>query len=72
VDQSTAVDHEARKAIIWEMQKIALEDVPYIIPYYQNNVMAYRSDKFTGYVYVEGGLLSLDDPLSLSNVEPVR
>ncbi|HET7090016.1 MAG TPA: ABC transporter substrate-binding protein [Anaerolineae bacterium] len=72
LDQSTAVDHEARKKIIWEMQKIALEDVPYIIPYYQNNVMAYRNDKFTGYVYVEGGLLSLDDPLSLSNVEPVR
>ena len=72
LDQSRAVDHDERKAIIWEMQKIAIEDVPYIIPYYQDGVEAYRSDKFTGFVYVEGGLLLLDDPLSLSNVEPVR
>jgi ABC-type transport system substrate-binding protein len=43
------------------MQRIALEDVPYIIPYYSASYVAWRTDTFTGW--------SFDDP-SLGQTDP--
>lgn len=71
-DQLVAVDHEQRRTLIWRMQEIMHEDLPYIIPFYTQAVQAYRNDRFKGWVVVEGGYTHLPDPLSLRTVEPVQ
>jgi len=59
--QAVETDPEARIEMIHEMQQIALEDVPYIIPYYSASYVAWRTDTFTGW--------SFDDP-SLGQTDP--
>ncbi len=71
-EQLTTIDKAKRQAIIHEMQAILVRDVPYIIPYYAQNVAAYRSDRFQGWVIEPEGLLSLSDRLSIVNVTPVN
>lgn len=63
--QGVEPDHQARVDIFHEMQQILVDDVPYIIPYYQKNVQAYRTDTFTGWDESLGPL-GLEDPASLS------
>ena len=48
------------------------EDVVYIIPFYDQTVQAYRTDRFTGWPVAEGGKLALEDITSLILIEPVR
>ncbi len=59
--QAVETDAEARIALVHEMQRIALEDVPYIIQYYEATVVAWRTDTFSGW--------SFDDP-SFGQVDP--
>ncbi|HYM52461.1 MAG TPA: ABC transporter substrate-binding protein [Candidatus Dormibacteraeota bacterium] len=69
--QGIETDAQARIDIIHEMQRIALEDVPYIIPYYEQSIEAYRTDRFTG--FPEGELtLGLTDPTALTVIRPVE
>lgn len=70
--QATELDFETRKAIIWEMQQIVFDDVVYIIPFYDQTVQAYRSDKFTGWPSGDGGKLALEDITSFIVIEPVK
>ena len=49
--QAVETDPEARIEMIHEMQRIALEDVPYIIPYYSASYVAWRTDTFTGWSF---------------------
>lgn len=70
-EQATEIDEEKRRELVWEMQEIVHRDVVYIIPYYQQNVEAYRSDRFTGWLTSEKRL-ALEDRTSLTEVEPVR
>jgi ABC-type transport system substrate-binding protein len=65
------LDEDARRAIVRRMQEIAHADIPYIIPYYLQNVQAYRTDAFQGWVTDEARL-ELADISSLSQVEPVE
>lgn len=69
--QQTELDQSKRKDIIWEMQRIALEDLPYIIPFYSSNYQAYRTDRFTGWV-TDQPKEELSDPSSLLVIEPVQ
>ncbi|MGW8319487.1 MAG: hypothetical protein ACWGPS_09595, partial [Candidatus Promineifilaceae bacterium] len=69
--QARALDPERRREIIWEMQRIVFEDLPYIIPYYAQAVQAYRTDKFTGWI-TDQPKLALEDVSSLVVIEPVR
>jgi peptide/nickel transport system substrate-binding protein len=69
-EQAVTTDLEARSAIIAEMQRITLEDVPYIIPYYQQATEAYRTDRFTGWED-SASKLALEDPTSLNVIRPV-
>lgn len=69
--QATELDFEARREIIWEMQRIVHEDVVYIIPFYDQTVQAYRTDRFTGWP-TDAGKLALEDITSLVVIEPVR
>ena len=73
--QTVELDHAARVAQVHEMQRLMLEDLPYIIPYYQQEVEAYRLDRFTGWptpAEGSGDILYLQDPLSLTIVQPVQ
>lgn len=69
--QGVEVDHDARVAIIKQMQQILVDDVVYIVPYYDQQKQAYRNDRFTGWW---GGQASwgLEDPSSLTVVRPVQ
>jgi peptide/nickel transport system substrate-binding protein len=69
--QAVELDVEARKEIIWKMQEIAFNDVVYIIPYYEQTIQAYRTDKFTGWL-TDFAKIELGDVTSLTVIEPVK
>lgn len=71
-DQQIAeLNRDKRKEIVWQLQKIAHDDVVYIIPYYDQNVQAFRSDRFTGWV-TDQPRMELENPSSLTAVRPVQ
>jgi peptide/nickel transport system substrate-binding protein len=69
LDQQAATDKAQRRQIIFKMQKIAFDDRPYIVLYYQDLLRAYRSDRFTGFIASPIGIESYQ---SLLQVEPVN
>jgi peptide/nickel transport system substrate-binding protein len=69
--QSVELDPEKRREIVWQMQQIAFDDVVYIIPYYEQAVQAFRTDRFTGWI-TDGTKVELSDVSSLVMVEPVK
>lgn len=71
VEQATELDLDKRIELVWEMQRIVHEDLPYIIPYYSANVQAYRSDRFTGWI-TDAATVELSDLSSLLFVRPVE
>jgi peptide/nickel transport system substrate-binding protein len=56
-EQAVTVDHEARRATIWEMQEKLFNERPYIVLTYAKTVQAYRSDRFTGFGLEAGDIL---------------
>ena len=48
-EQKEQLDLDERAATIKEMQRIAYEDNPYVIFYYDNQFEAWRTDKFEGW-----------------------
>ncbi len=48
-EQKTQLDLDERAATIKEMQRVAYEDNPYVIFYYDNQFEAWRTDKFEGW-----------------------
>jgi peptide/nickel transport system substrate-binding protein len=48
-EQKLEVQIPARAEIVKEMQEIAYEENPYLILYYDNQLEAYRTDRFTGW-----------------------
>ena len=71
IEQATELDKDTRIEMIWEMQRIVHEDVVYIIPFYEQTVQAYRTDRFTGW-QTEAGKIALEDGSSLLVIEPIR
>jgi len=69
--QAVELDLEARKEIVWKMQEIAFNDVVYIIPYYEQNIQAYRTDRFSGWL-TGFAKIELSDVTSLVVIEPVK
>jgi peptide/nickel transport system substrate-binding protein len=55
--QAVTVDHEERRQLIWDMQKKLFDERPYIVLDYEQNVQAYRSDRFTGFGLEAGDIL---------------
>ena len=56
-DASTSMmDPEKRRALIWDMQKIVMQDVPYVPLYNPSLIEAVRKDKFTGWVQMLEGI----------------
>lgn len=64
-------DLNARIDMVWEMQRIVHEDLPYIVPYYEQAVQAYRTDRFTGWI-TNAGKIELSDLSSLLVITPVE
>ena len=69
--QAIELDHDARVDQIHQMQQMLIEDVPYIIPYYSQEIEAWRTDTFTGWL-ADDPTLSLEDPSSLSALRPAE
>ena len=69
--QASELDLTKRKEIVWQMQQIVFDDVVYIIPYYVQNVQAYRTDRFTGWK-LDQPKVELSDITSLQYVEVVK
>jgi peptide/nickel transport system substrate-binding protein len=68
--QAAELDPAKRQAIIWRMQEILHRDVAYIVPYYDQAVQAYRTDRFQGWV-IDQPKVALQHPSSLTVIEPV-
>jgi peptide/nickel transport system substrate-binding protein len=69
--QGIETDPDERVAIVHQMQQILIDDVPYIIPYYDKNVQAFRTDTFTGWNAALGSL-GLEDPRQLAILRPAE
>lgn len=48
-EQAAQVDPEARADTVREMQALLYEEVPYVLTVYYDNLVAYRSDRWTGW-----------------------
>jgi len=71
LEQATELDFNKRVELVHQMQQIVFDDVVYIIPYYDPNIQAYRTDRFTGWITGQPKL-ELSDPSSLVVIEPVK
>jgi peptide/nickel transport system substrate-binding protein len=71
VQQQLERDLQTRIDMVWQMQQIVHEDLPYIIPYYALEVQAYRSDRFQGWI-VDAGKIELENLRSLLTITPVQ
>ena len=72
--QSEETDQAARADIVKQMQQILYDAVPYVVTYYYDNLEAYRSDRFTGFVGQpegSGSLLFQYGVYTYANVAPV-
>ena len=69
--QAVELDQAKRVEIVWQMQEITHNDVVYIIPFYSQNVQAFRKDRFTGWI-VDQPKVELSDITSLGIVAPVK
>jgi peptide/nickel transport system substrate-binding protein len=72
--QSKQIDAAERAATVQEMQKILYEQAPYIVTFYYDNLEAYRSDRFTGFLpqpEPDGSLLFQYGTHSYRNIRPV-
>jgi peptide/nickel transport system substrate-binding protein len=68
---SIETDQETRIQMIHELQQIVLDEMLYLIPYYAQNVEAFRTDTFTGW-YQGSATFGLDSAISLVSVHPVE
>ncbi|MFZ4657065.1 MAG: ABC transporter substrate-binding protein [Caldilineaceae bacterium] len=69
--QAVELDRDKRREIVFQMQEIVFNDVVYIIPYYQQTVQAYRTDRFTGWI-TDAPTLMLENVAVLKQVEAVK
>lgn len=69
--QGVETDHATRVDQVHQMQQMLLDDVVYLVPYYQKHLEAYRTDSFAGW-YEGPQSFGLDDPTSLLFVHPVQ
>jgi peptide/nickel transport system substrate-binding protein len=71
LEQAVELDTERRIELVHQMQQIVHDDVVYIIPYYAQEVQAYRTDRFAGWL-TDAGKVALEDPSSLLVIEPMN
>ncbi len=72
--QLYATSTAQRVDIIHRMQQILYEQQPYIMMYYDRNLEAWRTDRFTGFTpqpSPDGDMLAFYGPFSIINIRPV-
>lgn len=69
--QATELDRAKRVEIVHQMQQLIMDDMIYIIPYYEEQVQVYRKDRFSGWI-TDQGKIALEDPSSLNVIESVQ
>jgi peptide/nickel transport system substrate-binding protein len=67
--QVRELDVEQRVRQVWRMQEIALRDVVYIVPFYPDNLQAFRRDRFRGW-RDDAPMLAFEDRSTLSHLVP--
>lgn len=67
-DSERSMNPERRRELIWKMQKMILEDVPYIPLYNPTRIEAVRKGKFAGWVEMQDGIGNI---WSFCQVRPV-
>ena len=55
-ESARTMDRNKRRALVWDMQKILLKDIPYVPLYNPTLVEAVRKGRFTGWVEMLGGI----------------
>ncbi len=70
--QSTELNQGQRRKEVRQLQEIAFSDRPCLVLVYDLAVQAFLKDRFSNWLFVPNGLLSLADPRSLLQVEPVQ
>jgi peptide/nickel transport system substrate-binding protein len=70
-EQGTETDRDQRIQIVHEMQQMLLDDVPYIVPFYEATVEAWRTDTFTGWLD-DNPTFGLTDPANLTVIRPAE
>jgi peptide/nickel transport system substrate-binding protein len=71
--QKTILDPEERRAYVAKMQEYIYEQVPEVVTVYENDLQAYRSDRWTGFTPVpepDGYLLFGWGPYSYISMKP--
>lgn len=69
--QSVELDPAKRQEIVFQMQQMVFDNVVYIIPYYPDNVQAYRTDHFSGWP-TDTPTIELGDVSVLTSLVPVQ
>lgn len=73
--QLTLMEETERQAAVFELQKLAYDEAPYIILLYDNNLQAIRSDRWTGFKQIPAGTgpyflnISYDNYINIKPVE---
>lgn len=67
--QAQTMDFGQRQALVFKLQEILMRDIPYIPLYVPLNLEAVRSDRFEGWVEMQGGIGNL---WSFLKVKPKR
>jgi peptide/nickel transport system substrate-binding protein len=49
-EQSKTIDPNRRAELIKQMQAMVYQDAPYVVTFYYDDLQAYRSDRFSGFV----------------------
>lgn len=68
--QAATLDYEARKALVDQMQSMFYDDASYIVMWYQDKLQAYRTDTWTGWTEIPGGLIYNMTRQNYLNVTP--
>jgi ABC-type transport system substrate-binding protein len=64
-----AMNREKRKTLIWEMQEILMNDLPWLPLYTPKLAEGVRGDRFTGWVNMVGGI---GNRWSFCSIKPVK
>jgi peptide/nickel transport system substrate-binding protein len=74
IEQQREMDENERQELVFEMQKILYDEVPYSILVYSNNIQAIRSDRFTGFKQIpaEGMYFFNMTAFNYMNIKPVE
>ncbi len=75
-EQASALDPEARKNYIWQMQQIMYEQTPWVVLTYPQYLQAYNTQKWTGWTQMMQGkgpaFFTTGNVTSYLNLQPVK